>query len=498
MFKNIKNLFVALTVLILGWGCSSDLGNYNYNEINEVKVSGLEESYTVFASDNLKINPVLSPTMDDNKDPNRYSYSWVAMNKAFNPYFKEVIGTSKNFDDIIRLLPKAYDVHYYVKDNVTGVTWDKVFTLNVVTSIYEGWLVLGDVSGTARLDMVSVLANQPTKVIYDVLDKTGSALKLTGNAVDVEIFSSPLLPPSTETVGIYVTTTGNGTARIQQDTFAWQLSQNLSYECVGGNFSTNFGVDFMEPIFTGGANLIYSKGNIYYYYRTGQIRYGLPQNRVEGENNDFVAAPFIAERGVTGNAATSLFYDQTKKRFLRHDTANGICKPMPAYSPTTSLFDFNNTGKELVYMTSSRYNNYEVFAVLKDVALNKFYLTRISLGNVQSYYKEILLAPDFAKAEKFAVSPDWGYLFYSVGGKLYEYDSGLQKAKLMLDKGTENITYLDFNERSKNPKDLVVCSYTGTTGKLELYSVPPVNGDLVKLNSFDGFGKIVKVAYRRR
>lgn len=496
MLEKIKIQFTLLLLLLIGWGCTQDEGNYDYNAINELKATGIEKSYTAYTGENFKITPILNPTMDDGSNPNRYAYEWVAVNPdklAAVP--KTVIATTKNFDGILKLAPGKYNVYYFVKDLVTGITWQQApFVLDAVSSIYEGWLVIGDVDGKARLDMVSLIPGIATpRIIKDVLDASGSALKLNGKAVDVQCFTNPLNTPFM--YGIYVTASESGTARIDQNSFGWTQTQNIAYESVGGSFPSDFGVDFMTTP-ANGENFLYSKGNIYYYYRAFQIKYGLPQNKLANETKTFVAAPFIAHNG--GSFGTPVFYDQVARRFIRYNPFASTCSTMPSVVSSDTTLDWNNTNCDLVYMTTSDFNNNENFAVLKNITTGKFHLLRFDRNLTQTYYKEILNAPDIDKATKFAVSPDSGYLFYAVGGKLYEYDNGTQSAKLMLDKGANQITYIDFNARSKTfAKKLIVGSY-GTVGKLELFTVPPVNGDLVLENSYDGLCKIVDVAYRER
>jgi hypothetical protein len=496
MLKKIKIQFTLLILLLLGWSCSKDEGNYNYNAINELKVTGIEKTYTAYSGDNFKITPSLNPTMDDGKDANRYTYQWVAIDPTkLVADSKTVLATTKDFDGVLKLPPAKYTVYYFIKDSVTGVTWQQPkFELNVVSSIYEGWMVIGDVDGKARLDMVSIIPGIATpRIINDVLDVAGSALKLKGKAVDVECFNQPVSSPIM--YGIYVTASESGTSRIDENSFGWAQTQNIAYETVGGAFPTNFGVDFMKSA-NAGENFLYSKGNIYFYYRVYSLKYGLPQNKVSTETKEFVAAPFIAEN--KGSFGTPIFYDQVGRRFLRYNTSSNVCSTMPPVVGSSTVLDWNNTNSDLVYMTTSSFNSNENFAVLKNISSGKFYLLRFNTALTQNYYKEILNAPDFDKATKFAVSPDSGYLFYVVGSKLYEYDNGTQSAKLMLDKGTEQITYIDFNARSNTfAKKLIVGSY-GTTGKLELFTVPPVNGALVLDNSYSGLCKIVDVAYRYR
>lgn len=497
MFKNIKIQLSLLLVLLMTYGCVSDEGNYDYEAINEPNVTGLAEEYTAYTGDYFKITPKLNPTLDDGTDPNRYEYLWVAVNpKKLVSESRTTIGTTKDLDGILKLPPAKYTVYYFIKDKVTGVNWQQTaFTLNVVSSIYEGWLVLGDVDGKARLDMVSIIPNVAApRIVINALEAAGSALKLNGKAVNVYCVSQAL--SGTNTYGIYVTASESGTARLDPDSFGWTQSQNIAYETVGGALPTNFGIDFMKSP-AGGENFLYSKGNIYCYYRTFQIKYGLPQNKVDTESKDFYAAPFIAVN--RGSLASPIFYDQNARRFIRYNMSKSTCSVMPPVEASPTVLDWNNTNCDLVYMTTSSFNSNENFAVLKNISTGKFHLLRFTTGLAQVYYKEILNAPDFDKATKFAVSPDSGYLFYVVGNKIYEYDNGTQSAKLMLDKGTEEITYIGFHSAAAKglTNKLTVGSY-GTTGKLELFTVPPVNGDLVLEKSYSGLCKIVDVAYRFR
>ncbi|WP_431242512.1 PKD-like family lipoprotein [Flavobacterium sp. P21] len=497
MLKNIKIQFILSLMLVLTYSCAEDEGNYEYNAINEIHATGIEQSYTVYTGDNFKITPNLNATLDDSKDPDRYSYEWVALNPSkLLLESKTLIATTKNFDGVVKLAPGSYNVYYLVKDKVTGVTWrQEPFKLNVVSAIYEGWLLIGDVNNKARLDMISIIPGVARpRIITDVLDASGSALKLTGKAVDVSCFSQAL--STSATYGVYVTTTENGTARIDPDSFGWAQSQNIAYETVGGALPTNFGVDFMKsPI--GGENFLYTKGDIYYFYRAFNIKYGLPQNIMETATKTFYAAPFIAEN--RGSSGAPVFYDQNARRFVRFNYSKGNCSTMPPVVPSETVLDWNNTNSDLIYMTTSNYNDLENFAVLKNIATGKYNLLRFSRGLIQSYYKEILNAPEFDKATKFAVSPDSGYLFYAVGGKVYEYDNGTQLAKLMINKGVEEITYIGFISNAKDGanKKLIVGSY-GTSGTMELYTVPPVNGDLILTNKYEGLCKIVDVAFRAR
>ncbi len=65
------------------------------------------------------------------------------------------------------------------------------------------------------------------------------------------------------------------------------------------------------------------------------------------------------------------------------------------------------------------------------------------------------------------------------------------------------VQYGTFKQRYQDiTKRLAVGSYDesnlNTSGTLDLYSIPPINGQIVKEESFSGMGKIVSITYRSR
>lgn len=505
MFKNIKYQFLVACFTLVIVSCSQDLGNYDYVDINEVDFVGFQEEYTAKLGDTFSLTPTLQFTQDISGDDMRYEYKWFVIRYGVLPVDARFdLSTSKNLVvEPVSLLPGDYTLIYEVKDIKTGVEWQKRTKLKVESTIYEGWMVLNEVNGGSRLDMISLVGGEYSP-IHDVLAFTASALKLEGQPVEVETYSF-----EPRFYGIYVTTSGNGTTKIHPETFNWEESYRLSYEAVA-TLPTDFGSDFINPIgYDKGdtSSYMYKDGNVYYYHRGYQINYGSPINVINGL--PFEAAPFI---GIKRNSGDQIFYDNTNKRFVRHIFGYTNSSELPK----GTLFDYN-TGKDLVYMEGSSYNGGEVFAILKDPIDNKFYMARISLsysGVNQVYYGEIPapIAADMDMADHFAINPDFGYLFYSLNGKVYEYDFVLKTSKLMIDRPGQEITLLEFDPSSpklnskNNPEGenfrnkLIVSSYNPTTaeGSFELFNVPPVNGDLVLYDSWGGFGKIVSESYRSR
>ena len=158
-------LFAALMVLN---SCIKDEGNYDYNDINEVVFEGFAEEYSALRFDNLTINTDDVKFTLDNAGTGSYEYKWHALSKNLIDDEIHVLSTDKNIDTQIVLLPGEYTLYYLVKDVNTGVEWQHSTDLKVVNSIYEGWMVLNEVSGNSRLDMISLVEGE-YKEIHDVL-----------------------------------------------------------------------------------------------------------------------------------------------------------------------------------------------------------------------------------------------------------------------------------------------------------------------------------------
>lgn len=504
MLKN-KYIKQALSILllVLVFSCKKDIGNYDYQEINTVDFGGIEKSYTALQGQRFQITPVLKFSKDDGSDDKRYSFEWRGINTGAQlPGDQEKkLATTRNLDITLQIPPGIYNIYYFVKDNQTGVFYRTKFILKVETTIYEGWMVLNDINGSARLDMVSKINNVFTPV-FDVLGTTGSELILKGKPLNVYCY-----PYKPNVYGIYVST-DQTTTRIDPETFKWTNTMNLSYEMVA-NVPAGFHADFFSAVKeNSGTSYMYSGGNVYYYYYIYQINYSTPINLVKGETTPFKAAPFVAS-AMDYNVfnASAVMFDTEKKRFLSHSNNQSNSSTFPA----STLFDFNNVGMDLVHMEYSPYNGGDVFAVLKNPA-GKIYLARFNVtSGVQTYFAEIL-GTDIALAQKFAVSPVYGYLFYSVEGKLYEYDTSLKTSKLMLDKGTEKISLLQFQkfastykkpDYEKKVNQLIVASFnpalpSDKNGKMETFDIPSLNGDLIPVDKYTGFGKIISINYRER
>lgn len=487
MKLNYLKYTTGILLALLLSACYKDQGNYDYTDPNRVLFAGIEDSYTAMQGEYFEIIPQLNFTDAAALDSARYTYEWISLKSgAVNLEKRKDLGKNLSLRMNMNLSAGKYEIIYRVLDKVTGIRWQKSFELEVVSNIYEGWMLMTDVNGKARLDMINKLNNQYT-ILTDVLTRTGSGLALQGKPVAVHCYRMNSLSTG---YAIFLST-DKTTERIDAETFQYKSTMNIKYEMVS-NVPDDFAPSIFTPVTT--VNSYMLEGTDAYYYEYVQnIRFGLPINILKGEAKTFRVAPFVATNNASLNMAA--FYDLDNKRFVRHVGSEGTMSLMPS---TDTLFDYN-TGKDLVYMTFTPFANGNVFAILRDPVDAKYFLARFSLGtNVKQVDYDEMTATDIDKASFFAVSPDFGYIFYTVGGKLYSYNTSDMVSKLMLDKGNETFTQLRFRNGDLVAATVDPAKPEGANGTLSVYTVQPVQGPLTLQNSWSGLGKIVSIAYRSR
>lgn len=506
MLKKRYYLWMMVMVTMIGlFSCKKDLGNYNYNEINEaVTFPGISDVVTATFGKQLLIEPKTVFSLDAAADSTKYSYQWTYIgpngNGGSGLY---VLANTRNLNVILPLVAGTYTCYYNVTDKASGVTYRRKFSLKVVNEINEGWFLMCDVNGTARVDMLSKKTTGEFELIKDLLATTSSGLVLKGKPVMTYTYSTGVLTgPDKISYGVYFGT-DQSTQKVEPNTFKWTPTMGLKNEMYG-DVPVDFYATEIRNCSGNGAYML-GKENAYLYSRPVNIFYTAPITYIAAEQKAVKIAPFIASE--TPSTDHAVFYDKVNRRFIKHVGSAPTCTVIQ--DPTGDLKKFSfSTGMDMIYMKWVRFNGGEVFSILKDPATAKIYLARFrSKDNLQSYFDEVK-GTDFANAEQYAVSPDLGYIFYSVGSKVYEYDMSSKLSKLMLDLGTKKVTLLKFYEYLNYTKytdlnKLMVASYDptlpeGSNGTLSSYTVPPINGDLVLVNTYTGFGKVQSINYRER
>lgn len=508
-------LFFALAVSIIS--CYDDKGNYNYKEINELEITGIEsnEYYEKIAFvDSLKLYPNINSSWYKDDD-SKYKFTWKLIDVRANENvdgdtIDYVVGHDKNL--ILPITHKAgeYCGFFIVSDLESGISWYKNFYLRVKTLTSEGWMVLCDKGGESRLDIIFNMNENEDIIAHDLWKESDF---LTGKPIKL-LFTYNLYGSGRLLV------CENGTFNMdkadlhvgEENEFKWEFgSQPDNLEILASGLS-QFGNETSYWVVVDKNGDAYSKDT----YSWGSL-FEFPINQLEGKT-PFVAAPFVGVNYVgddfeTDYGASIMMYDDTHKQFL--EIVDGAYYPSVMKFKGNQLFNAQ-TGQDMVHLESTKtgYN----YAVLRDPTNGKYYFYGISMKvsgrNTQVYYGEVS-GKDLDRVKQFACHHMYPYLFYSTEDKVYQFDMAHpdQEAVEVLSFPGETIQVIKFTpfvaweaykewERARNYQLMVATNVenkdTDHCGVVRMYEVPNLMGELVKVKEHVGFGKIVDVTYRER
>lgn len=453
MKNKILYLFVSLTLLLSMPSCLyEDLGNYDYNEINEVIVKGIEtEKYITKVAfiDTYDIEPEVQFTKTKNED--NYEYKWEAVKKGASSSENILyeLGTEKNLISRVELPSGEYIAYYYIKDKSTNTVWSTKFYLMITTDLDEkGWLVLCDVGGLPRLDMISPRVSgtftlegwRVNRNIVQNMDVLGKPRKL--------IVASDFH----EDHNLLYVVGDNGTYRLKNKTYHMGDSTDLRLQY--GSFPDKIVIGGMTQTITNdkSANMtriaVDDKGNfqLMNYVESGSL-FMFNQNLnptytpTNGEERYFVAAPWcgirliffpigaMANTGEQGGGTNHniIVYDQTYKRFMR--IANASNKPeVMSFTNDGALWNGAKTGLRMIYgenISVSGNQFRQMFLTLltdeKDVWLYAIAPLKNG-GNQQMYFKKLAPGTDLLGATSYAFSSQRERMYFSKGSSVYVID----------------------------------------------------------------------------
>ena len=523
--KHLKYFVICLLGTLLLPGCYKDLGNYDYDEINRVQFSNFptEKQYAFKNVDSIKVYPKVTGTLAK-ENLSDYFLKWEAVVKSGSVDGKTTFvldSNTLNLNYFVRLPEAEYTVYLLVKDNTTQVTWRQGFDLKVTSTTNEGWLILSDVNGFSRLDMVST-SGKEEMMVRDIWADSPLALRKGPRKIahypDMNEYSSGAHP-------VYFVADG-GTVKLDPDDFSYDPLNEFMYEF--GKWDPDFVPTDLKGNYSNfwrfcvGKNGIYAKNDM----TSGSI-YGQPLNKIKGENDYFGVAPAIGMTALYyAYEPAGVFYDTTNLRFVQ---LTSDLQSMRLLTAEEKYFSFQ-TGRKFVYMTGTLHDNDGmIFAILRDNA-DKYWMYGMKAGSFSalsqdkdSYFQ--IEAPDIEKATAFAIHPTSYYLFYVVGNQIHQLDMTSRRhrvlpitfpdGKLKTELSGEKITMIKFNmfilgDASKpvGIKDMQSCLIVGsenetTSGELgghvRMLSIPTSLDQPAEVyRSYEGFGKVVDVVYRER
>lgn len=473
---------VYIIVFALGLtACYDDKGSYDYHDICEVNIEGLESVYeTVYRESVLEIDPTVTVTEGNIGDTTRFAYEWRA-NVPYNS--TELIGTERILNYRVELAPRDYTLYFRVTDRQTGVVTVATSTLKVGTAYSKGILLIGEnAQGEADVQMLSMVKDT---VLYKELLKN-SGLPVLKNPVDIIHTGAA---GNSNYIKLWVLT-GSQAYSMDRKTFAGSESDVFGKLLfMDRTFDTEFvPVDIIPRVKdkagkNGGSS----------YYRTvvcnngyifnastllmGGDYYNNPVNCLTSDQNTYYKAfPYLFYT-LNSYSGGFLWFDVENRRFLTVKNSIAVSDLLEDQAGDPFPWNQGTTGRTLVYGENTLdvgSSNGNSFAILKDPAGAYFY----------------------------AFSSRRTVVYYAVGATLhaYDYNKGNER-HYTFDMGDPiTMLYCDTAiEPNENP--LYVATYNATTGgKLQKY-IQGVNPDKVELEAdekscWEGLMKIKKMSWR--
>lgn len=497
--------------------CSLDLGNYDYKELNNITISGVDDNINVLVYDRLTLNPVL----EHDVATENYTFEWKAISNDENQEVT-IIGEDLALDYKMALLPGEYSLYLTVTEKASGLFWRQSYTLTVSEVTSEGWMVLCSDNGRARLDMISSVTS---KTYFDILKDNGMP-ELNGPR-KIQWLKEKTSPDSP-----FYLLADDGATRLGRNSFSWKPEYDFSYEVAV--------VKKLKPysiVTAGFGKMIVSDTEAYYCEVMGID--GLYGSAV---NKDFKVAPYIgANTQAAAYASVYLLYDIDHGKFMAYCplmeypdlggqnplvTMEEMEKIAISLKGTDAVisegFDEYPEGMECLYMENTGYDPGNgkmgrTYAVLDDGG--KIYVYGIQMGDLmmfsdctfvlgKSYKGELTGCQGIAEENcLYAFSSLKNYMYYASGDKVYRVDlnDDVLQAKLQITVPGEKITCLKFancqtEAYSSRKYDLIVGSEKDGAGTLRIYEGLKSEGDFTNVTpeKFDGFKTIKDVTFRER
>lgn len=472
-----KILYNIISILILALviSCSKDKGNYDYHDINELTIGGLQSSYSGLTGiDTLRISPTVEMTESVN-DPSRFEYIWLAKKGST---IVDTLGTEKELNYLINLPPDSYTLQVRMLDKQTKVVWTGKANLTIATPYSKGLMLIGeDANGNAEVDMLSMVRD--TITFKSLLAESGlptlrgpiniqhsggtaSYMKLWvfTNAGSYYLDRLTMKGKESDRFGKLVYTTDP----INKETLSPIIMAPQIRNAAG-----NVGSTYVRAMMT-------NDGNIFTTYMAlnGGDFYANPINRDKNDLGKLLTtAPYLLYP--IGDLSSMLWYDTTNERFMNYNSFILNTSSITLADDAVDAFPWNQaaTGRSLVYAENTRNTdggstNGNSFAVMKDKSnthfIYKFYAS--SIPAKRAAYTVSSIATNFDKADFYAFSSNRSVIFYTVGNSLYAYDynPGNERAYQFPGIGADEITMLKFDTQIDHlTNSLYIGTYNATT-----------------------------------
>lgn len=417
-----KKFLIYIIVPILLSSCMKELGNYDYKEVNEIKIDSVNTIYNALQYSPLNIVPQISQTSDNNES--NLSYLWLCTVDAVI----DTLSKERNLNKEIVYAPGTYSCNYYVIDNNTGIFSIAKFQMNVQSALGEGLLVLSNKDGNAKLTYIH--GNGSIIQYPDYLGKNGVAVNYHTKAYNSPDYISVMC---NDGIGGVMLDPASLTKKFNLSNFFYippKIMNPQSYTRSQDYYKSlpNYGSTYNGNLYT---EYICNDNKIHMRYAYGaNLKMDAPM--VSPDDKGYKASPHIFG---SNYGPTCMVFDEKNSRFIETQGTYST-KMYPIKIKTTTIrkpFDPDNLGANMQLIFGdfgpSLSGNAKMYMIFDSLGQKHFLEAIHYYGNFTPAKKFKLNIPINSKT-KFGVSYVTPCFFYSENNKIHNFDVEVQTSQL--------------------------------------------------------------------
>lgn len=512
----IKYYILSLVAYLSMTSCVEDKGSYVGTPVNEITISGLEDSYAIIVGETvLDIQPEVNGTLAGTDDSN-YEYKWYVCKSDITAteHTHTYLTNTKNLNQTIDgLAPGAYTLYFNICDKSTDVEWQASASLSVETELMRGFYILGDKEdGTVGIDFLSLSTD--TAVVKNIFTNS-SSLK---GAEDL-IFSGYYYNKALQTLQLVTESGSHRISSFIQEGSVFDVDPTQKDEYYF--FPT---MDIQQPMKvvnmfprqgTAGTSwcrsyrAILTEDACFLGAVTSGESYGNPMNRYS-KYSETLFRPYKTAFFNFYTYFGTVLYDLDSEAFVGTNSyALSATHFVNMTDNPGDKFPWKNENRTIVYGENDAKSGYS-YAVMKDKTdASKYYIYVFKVPNFSMNVSKIAgpeinttVVTDFDKASNYTFYSNQSVVLYSVGSKLWGYNYATGAAPQMLKDFGSEITYLSMEPISTSSAiDFAIATYdSNNKGKIYKYTLNdnPNTIEIAPINNCEWSTdlKVVKLEYR--
>lgn len=183
--KATKIIIMLLTVIFVVASCVEDKTVKDFVELNEVKITGIDnEGYDILLDEEFILDPGLKTTKNDESN---LEFLWYYYQK-FNPFKSDTISKEKVLKHTFKNLNIGgnYNLTLKVRDKISNVFYQKTVKINPINKYSNGTLLLCQENGDTELNL---LISNKDIMLENIYAKENEGDKLDANPTNVYFIS---------------------------------------------------------------------------------------------------------------------------------------------------------------------------------------------------------------------------------------------------------------------------------------------------------------------